>query len=215
MRAFEGLHAIGDSHCRLFCDLVNKDNVHWLGPITMHRVGRDGVEGLKSSREWLDAFGTLSPRSWVPTMSRGDIVAWVFGEIDVRCHLVKAVAARGEGALHDLIQPYLKTIAAFSAETGTLPVIVSLAPARNSHNRRFPCVGSMDERKGMTRKVNSLLRTSAPLYGARYCDLWGRVTDTQGEVLPGMLADEIHLGGKAGEALALEITQTLRGADAS
>jgi hypothetical protein len=49
--------------------------MHYLGPVTMHRVGRDGLRAF--------ALNTLD----IGAIRRGDALGFIFGEIDVRVTL--------------------------------------------------------------------------------------------------------------------------------
>ena len=68
------IHAIGDSHAKLNFGGDPRFVVHHLGPVTMHAVGRDGRNNI-SPKE----LGVVS----------GDTVIWCFGEIDIRCHIIR------------------------------------------------------------------------------------------------------------------------------
>jgi hypothetical protein len=65
------VHIFGDSHSHYLFSRVANVSVHWLGSYTMHRVARDGLV-------FLDGCG----------LTTDDVVVLVFGEIDIRCHLV-------------------------------------------------------------------------------------------------------------------------------
>ena len=67
------IHVIGDSHSRELM-FIPGCLIHYIGSVTMHRVGRDGIAGLN-----LKGFG----------VNDYDVVVFAFGEIDVRCHMGK------------------------------------------------------------------------------------------------------------------------------
>ncbi len=73
------LHVFGDSHAHYLFSRAPGAIVNWLGPYTMHRIGRDGVDFLGRR------------------VNDGDKVLFVFGEIDVRCHMVRVDRERGNG----------------------------------------------------------------------------------------------------------------------
>jgi len=191
------LHAVGDSHSRVFWDLVGKSQVHWLGPMLMYRVGRDGFQGLSDAREWLDVRGTLAPPGWVSRVLSGSVVAWVFGEIDVRCHLAERVAAAGDQAIATLVRSYLNTVAAFSVVTGTRAAVVSVTPAVDTSNPAFPCRGSLAERRRITVALNDELRRACPGAGAAFVDVYPAVADEAGGFRRGMAPDTLHMGPAA------------------
>lgn len=194
------LHAIGDSHVRLLWDLTDRGSGHWLGPMTMHRVGRDGLPGLRAAREWLDVRGRLAERDWIAAIPPGAVVVWVYGEIDVRCHLVERVERDGEGELVRLVNAYLATIGAFTAATGTRPAVLSVTPAMDSHNAEFPCRGSLDARRRLTVALNVALRERCAAAGAAFVDLYPAVVDSAGGIRAGLTRDRLHLSPAAAPA---------------
>lgn len=73
------LLTLGDSHA-LFCYAGVADaRIYWRGPVTMHRVARDGIS-------------SIVPGNFKP--SRDDVVLLSFGEIDCRAHIPKIASVR-------------------------------------------------------------------------------------------------------------------------
>jgi len=73
------LLTLGDSHA-LFCYAgVAGARIYWRGPVTMHRVARDGI-------------GSVTPGNFRP--SKSDVVVLSFGEIDCRAHIPKIASDR-------------------------------------------------------------------------------------------------------------------------
>lgn len=73
------LLTLGDSHA-LFCYAGVADaRIYWRGPVTMHRVARDGIS-------------SIVPGNFKP--SRDDVVVLSFGEIDCRAHIPKIASGR-------------------------------------------------------------------------------------------------------------------------
>jgi hypothetical protein len=68
------IHAIGDSHVKLNFGGDPRIVVHHLGPVTMRAVSKDGRNNIS-----LKELGIVD----------GDSVIWCFGEIDVRCHIIR------------------------------------------------------------------------------------------------------------------------------
>jgi hypothetical protein len=62
----------GDSHVKFLFKNTKNTKLNWLGPITMYRVGRDAAWFLKEGDNGEGKWGIF-----------------VFGEIDVRCHIEK------------------------------------------------------------------------------------------------------------------------------
>lgn len=91
------IHVMGDSHCDEFGHISNTC-LHWMGPVTMHRVGRDSLSVLN-----LKSFD----------VSDGDTAIFCFGEIDARCHIQKQVEKHNrslEEVIATLTEKYIETI---------------------------------------------------------------------------------------------------------
>jgi len=196
------VHAIGDSHVRLLRQLTDADRVHWLGPMTMHRVARDGVAGLRAAREWLHPGGALSTRDWMATILPGALVVWVCGEIDVRCHLAPRCLDAGGWMGTPMVQDFMRVVDAFAACTGTTQAVLSLTPAMDTRNPEFPCRGPLDLRRSITCSMNRDLQAACASRGMYYLDLFAAVSDRLLGMRPDMAADAVHLGRGAAGALA-------------
>ena len=100
------IHIFGDSHSSIY-KYLPEITVHNVGPVTMHRVGRDGVRSAtrrcgpqtKVGQERELALGVqlcaASDRNGSAFqkhgIKNGDFVVFVFGEIDVRNHIGKQI----------------------------------------------------------------------------------------------------------------------------
>ena len=77
------LYTVGDSHCNIFQKSKYITKVHWVGGLTMHRIGRDLIN-FKS----IDVC-IIEPVHY--SIPNDGIVLVSFGEIDVRNHIHKQV----------------------------------------------------------------------------------------------------------------------------
>jgi hypothetical protein len=73
MNASPNIHVFGDSHVSEFSNIPGC-LLHYVGPITMHRIGRDGLNFLD-----MTSYG----------VQENEVAIFVFGEIDCRCHIGK------------------------------------------------------------------------------------------------------------------------------
>src|SRR5690242_3783812 len=95
------IRVFGDSHAKYLFDNIRGIEVNWLGPVTMHRVGRDGLWFLREKH--------LAPDDWLLT---------VFGEIDARCHVGRIADERNtsyEEVAFDLVARYIRSISTSNA----------------------------------------------------------------------------------------------------
>jgi hypothetical protein len=121
-------------------------------PITMHRVGRDGLE-------------TIVPDS---TLGSGDVLLVVFGEIDCRCH-VQVQLDRGcgeEEVLRDLNDRYVRSILSYQRRKNLRCIVVRgvvppLHDGQHQHrDANYPIRGSFRDRLRWQRSLNALLEES-------------------------------------------------------
>ena len=166
------LHVIGDSHV-LNCFTLNasigcRPNVlvrtadvsdtpvpyayhfsHHLGSRTMHFAGRPGT-----------LLGVANECS----VKAGDAIAWVFGEIDVRCHIVRQRDERGRtlGEVVDtLANDYVREVLGVQrAHDGVRSVIVAPIPPLDNPGYTsddFPVYGAIEARIEATRRLRAVL----------------------------------------------------------
>ncbi|PCI94361.1 hypothetical protein COB11_03965 [Candidatus Aerophobetes bacterium] len=146
--AFGGnsVHIIGDSHTRTF-SRIPYCKIDWLGPVTLHRVGRDGLDIVD--------FRKLKIKD-------GDVVVFTFGEIDTRCHIGRQILDH-KRKLHEvtelLAKKYIQTILANCKNySNILPIVYLPTPPGNKQkevpNYRFPFIGTNQQRVLWAKTLN-------------------------------------------------------------
>lgn len=193
--------SLGDSHAAFTFMHIPRALRLSLGPVTMHRIGRDGLEGFL-------LFGSdnfLWPRS---LMRPGDEVFFSFGEIDCRCHILQQVAlGRSESEIIDtLALHYIQALGKERIE-GVKFWVVSVVPpadaARLRYFTSFTPVGSDAERVRITRLLNERMSQLAAENGLLYLDLYSAYADKDG-MLPLLLSDGLtHIGDTSAVARIL------------
>ena len=191
------LYTVGDSHCMFsFSNIENVMAFH-IGPITMHRVGRDGLGILNISG------------SEIPHGSR---VICCFGEIDVRCHLAKYYSHDIEYSdehpngyteetdpINVLVANYMKTILA-NREHHNVCVMSVIPPCRIKrmrHNASFPVKGADEQRVEYQRKLNTLLEERCKLSGVEFLNISDLYADEYGMLNPVYTRDGVHISNTA------------------
>ena len=179
---------VGDSHSRAFRGVFGDPAVSWVGPVTMHRVAGLGWDRRATRRTSADsAEDLLAAHEWL-----------VFGEIDVRCHLVRLRALTDAAVTARLAGAYLATAEALSAATGARPAVSSVVPASDaSRNPDFPRHGSLAERKAVTAALNAALAEACLDRGVAFVDVFSRVSDASGGLRQDLTVDGLHLSGAA------------------
>jgi hypothetical protein len=184
-------HTIGDSHA--YFSFINSGfNIHHLGPITMHRVGRDALEILN--------FKKLG-------IAENDTVILSFGEIDCRTHVIKQAKLQTvttEVIIEDLITRYQKTINLNIAQYHKLKIILLeiLPPALHWESTDWPTVGTLEQRiyavQTMNKYLYAIQNKSQGIHVAKLYDLY---KNEHGAINSNCTLDGLHL--------APEVTQDL------
>jgi hypothetical protein len=178
-------HVFGDSHSR-FYSTTPRVVVHHIGPVTMHRVGRDGLD--------LFDFSGCS-------FNDGDALGFCFGEIDIRVHvaLQRDLNERSpDQIIKDLVSAYLTTLRT-AKKTFPSCMIVALAavpPAGKdypSFDPTHPRNGTDKERGAWTAKLNALLRVGAVKSNILFLDQYKSFVDRQGMLDRRFTTDGVHV----------------------
>ncbi len=185
------VHTIGDSHS--CCSFLNIEGIqfHHQGPLTMHRVGRDGIKLIN-----LKHIG----------INEGDVIVFSFGEIDVRCHIGKQrdLKGRSEDEILDrLVERYIQTILDNKKQFMSLhPVIFCVVPPSNNHfNPVFPYYGTIEDRISITKKLNLRLTQAARYNGIAVLDVYDDYSTPLGDLRLELSDGTIHIGGQHTQAV--------------
>lgn len=173
-------HVFGDSHANCtFKGLESRVCIHWLGPKTMYAIGRDGLNLKEHHGNHLKT---------------GDVVGFVFGEIDVRCHIKKQ---ENNPRLADQVIDELTTafVNAIKINVNALNdikfcVVSVLPPAYdaliNSQDSAYAVVGTDKERCDYTIQINESLKSKIMKIGVTYIDTYSLYVDENGMLDPTM-----------------------------
>jgi hypothetical protein len=207
------IHVIGDSHCPTcftncatwseFCAQTSTERsnfvfktdteemrvpftISWLGPRTMHRVGRDGI-----SR---GDFGV--------NIRQGDLLVFVFGEIDIRIHIGRQVYKLKRDlneVIRTLAKNYIQRILEAQATFQSQCVVYSVIPPNNKSflldgNPSDPFYPSvpLEERVKFTRMLNACLAQKCQKNKIKFLDITDIFSDSDGS-LNGIFSDGIHI----------------------
>ena len=141
--------------------------IHWLGPITMYRIGRDGI----SCNEIKD----------------NDIVVFVSGEIDARCHIGKQrdkYKRSLEEVIETLVRNYVAAILKLRDAYNNLTCVVSMIvpPTDVTFNPHFPYYGSLEDRIQVTRLLNKKLEREYSLNNIYFVDKYNEYCTEYGDL---------------------------------
>jgi hypothetical protein len=155
------VHAFGDSHSRAGFGRIPGVTVHHLGPVTMHKIGRDGLNALN-----VKEFG----------VEENDTCIFVFGEIDIRCHVglqrdrMKRTIPE---VLLDLVQRYAMTIL--------------------SNKSLFKTYGTLTDRIQLTQALNRILKEYALANGIFVLDVYDSYALPDGSFNPSLSDGSVHI----------------------
>jgi len=202
------IHVIGDSH-GFFCfnnkqSLITKDEqslffysknekydafpfyIHWLESRTMFRVGRDGVAGLNIKR-----YG----------VGEGDMVVFVFGEVDVRCHIGKQRDEKQreeQEVIDSLASSYIAAIKSNMKNYSSLKCVVMsiVPPSDKGFNIAYPYYHTLADRVKLTRSLNDNLRNKCERNGIYYLDIYSLFAKEDGSLNESISDGIIHIHPK-------------------
>jgi hypothetical protein len=143
-------------------------SVHHVGGVLMYRIGRDGF-------------------TFPPVPAPGDACVFVFGEIDVRCHIAR-IAERDKRnivqVMIELATDYLTSIQRFAMAYEITPVVCCILPASDrGHENSLPVYGPLWQRSLVTIGMNELLRRGCDSAGGiKFLDYWGEFAMSDGSL---------------------------------
>lgn len=174
------IHAIGDSHADKTFGWIPGVIRHHLGPVTMHRVGREHEPLLQAATDEAE-------------VTRDDTVIFCFGEIDARCHVHQRMST--PVLLEQLVGNYLdkvRSIRAHGARVGVLSVVPPTTFER-SFNLDLPVTGSDEDRVGYVQRMNRLLADGCRSRGLLFLDIYAEYADEHGMLIVDLADESVHV----------------------
>lgn len=195
----EEVFVVGDSHADFCFSGIPRCKVHWLGPMTMHRVGRDGLSAVN--------LKTLQ----VPERAAA---VFVFGEIDIRVHVSGQISAQGRDraeVLATLCQSYIAAICQSRDQYAGLRVMVAsvVPPMVGENNPEVPFRCPLEERVANTRDVNALLRALCATHGLQFLDTYPYFAEPSGVMVRAISDNLCHVRREFSDIVELELDKAL------
>lgn len=195
----EDVFVFGDSHSEYCFSGIPRCRVNWLGPMTMHRVGRDGL-------------GALDFRaSGVPEKAT---VVLVFGEIDIRTHVLRQCDDHGrdlDEVLQTLAANFIRTALANRATYQDLQLVLCSVtpPTTGADDPALPFYGAIETRITATKQLNALLQAQAQAHGMKYLDLYKYFFEYGSGALNRFYADNsVHIRKEFHDLVEYELSVT-------
>lgn len=195
----EDVLVFGDSHSDFCFGGIPRCKVHWLGPMTMHRVGRDGLAALDVRQ-----FGATAQQHLV----------FIFGEIDIRAHVTAQRDRHGRDlseVVDTLCAAYAQTVALNLAHSGALSATICSVPPPMvcENNPEVPFHSSLSERIAITRDTNAALRHQCQQHQLRFLDLYRYFCSPSGHMVRGFSDQVVHIRREFCEIMEYELESVL------
>lgn len=193
------IHIIGDSHVRAFEGIPNCV-LHYMGPVLMHRVGRDALNIV-------DLRKLEIPKE--------EIVVYAFGEIDVRCHVLKQrdLANRTlEEIIDTLAKKYLSTILINQIlYQPTASIVYNVIPplADGGRNPDYPIYGTIHERINATKLLNAKIRKLCIKHGFYFLDTYDLYALEDGSLNFDISDANVHIDAKHNRLIQQQLSTLL------
>jgi hypothetical protein len=191
------IHVIGDSHAAACFGRIGGLEVHRLGPVTMHRVGRGGAEFLLEG----------------VTVTGGDVLVFVFGEIDVRAHILRLCGLTGrrkEDLAAELVEAYVASMGRLGRTLSDVRIVLtSVVPPAHDHladTKVLPVHGSLQDRIDVTRRINAALAEAAAEHGFAFLDFFDVFADRRGAMDVRLSDGSVHVAPARTEPIAARLS---------
>jgi tetratricopeptide (TPR) repeat protein len=195
----EDVLVFGDSHSDFCFGGVPRCKVHWLGPMTMHRVGRDGLAALDARQ-----YGA----------GPGKHLVFIFGEIDIRAHVGEQCERQGRAqdeVLHTLCEAYVECVVQNLAQSSALSATICSVPPPMvcENNAEVPFRSSLAERIVITRTLNQQLAVQCQQRGLHYLDIYRYFSNPAGHLVRGFSDQVVHIRREFCEIMEYELESVL------
>lgn len=215
------IHIFGDSHAS-FCfsnerteiprkehsyyhymdDSISKQiefSINWFGSKTMFSIARDRLNAIN-----LKNFG----------VQEDDVVVFVFGEIDARCHIGKQrdIKKRDlEEIINSLTRGFIQAIEENKMLFQTLYcVVVSVTPPTNdAFNEVFPYHGTLEDRATITRQLNDALQSLCTQHAIDFLDIYSHYANKDGILDNAQSDGVVHVNPKENNRIKDQLIRLL------
>lgn len=192
------VHVIGDSHTMEFSGIPGC-MLYWIGPVTMYRIGRDGLAFLN-----LPAFG----------VKEGQAAVFAFGEIDVRCHIGKQRDLYNrtlDEVIETLANRFIYTVLQNRMLYKQLICIVySVTPPTNlDYNPNFPYYGSLEDRVIISKRLNERLSALCSQFEIAFLDVYQDYANADGTFNVAYSDGCVHIRADCNQLISKKLHQIL------
>ena len=174
---------VGDSHCYAGWENISLLNINikslHLGPKLMYSFGNSKMKVINNSNS-----------------KNIDVIIFCFGEIDIRCHVPK-YKDEYEKVIENLVENYIDTIKFNVKDLSNIKVcIYNIPPPSKSFevkNKKFPFVGTDQERKIYALTINEKLRELCKKNNFIFIDIYSFYCNDEGFLNKQVRDGSVHI----------------------
>lgn len=177
------LHVFGDSHSAFCFDRFRDTQIHWLGPRTMHGFSRDAPVIINRRVDYA---------------TENDIFLFIFGEIDIRCHIIRISNESGKHVpeiTKVLVERYVHSVYETMLSYPDCRAILAQPPFPSDRrpNPAFPFIGTLEQRIAAHTIMGCHLQTEANRYGFLYLPFPQAYKTRDGGLIRKYSDDGVHI----------------------
>lgn len=193
------IYVFGDSHSAYCFECLDGALIHWLGPITMHRIARDGVAFISKL---------------VKRFQDDDVVLFTVGEIDIRCHLLPISVDKQtsvEDIAQDLAKRFIEKLVSFRLTNPSVKIVVVQPPfpADRRPNPDLPFTGTIEERVHIHNVLGDHLEKLCDRSGLFFLKMPSRYMDRNGVLRRKYSDDGVHIIPCEAEVLVKNLSRLI------
>lgn len=195
------IHVIGDSHTSIFtglhgvCGKVGEFCTHALPGFRVWHLGEFLAHSVGSKKHAVHA----KVKHCVAHAKPSDPIAFVFGEIDCRNHVVKHAPTDDaiESVARDVARRYVEQVRVLVPNRRIAFVALPPATVAAHSNTNYPSVGTFAQRARAVRAFNRSLHEHASQMKSAVIDVHDHLATPTGEPNPAYFADGVHADPRA------------------
>ena len=181
------IHTFGDSHSTFGWRKLKKVVGHHLGAVLCYSFGNENLKRCNISNF---------------NIKNGDSVVFCFGEIDCRCHIKKHINNENtyQHIIDNIVSKYIKAIQ-LNIKKCKVKLknicIYNVVPPIEKHNtkenRKYPFLGSDQERKSYTLYFNKKLKEKCNENNWIFVDVYDKYCDDNGFLRKDLSDGNVHI----------------------
>lgn len=193
------VHVFGDSHAAYCFDRIDEATIYWVGPVTMHRAAKEAAQFVPK---------LMADRT------ETDALVFMFGEIDIRCHLVSVANRMNTTVEHEakiLAERYVETVAEIKRTLAFQKVVIAQPPFPTDRkpSADFPFSGSIEDRILAHKALSSHLKRISSSKGLLFLPFDPKYSNPDGTLQRKFSDDGVHIMPIEAKALAKSLERLL------